>query len=263
MVNNFSIEKLEFYRQIAIKTGNVLSYIEKELSDYNRLSEHIYNTSKIEGNTITRDDIHSLLVKINPLHEIRDKYEAKELLEVEGMLSASRLLYENLDKVILTEDFILDLHESVYNPVADITRGIYGGEYRRYGSYTYRKDGTKKEYLDERYIEDYIQDMIFYYNNSKPKTLEDICLLKLEFIHIHPFGDGNGRVSRLLLNWALATNGYPPIIIKWEEKREYINTLNSFENGRDPAEFTEFVGKKLIEIYKDMTKASENEIVEF
>ena len=53
-----------------------------------------------------------------------------------------------------------------------------------------------------------------------------------ELIRIHPFADGNGRVTRIAKNWMLMYNLYPPIFINDAvEKKEYINTLsNSFKN---------------------------------
>ena len=47
------------------------------------------------------------------------------------------------------------------------------------------------------------------------------CYLHGEFVKIHPFVDGNGRTARLLLNFELIKNGYPPVIIKNEDRVEY------------------------------------------
>ena len=51
------------------------------------------------------------------------------------------------------------------------------------------------------------------------------CLLHGEFVKIHPFVDGNGRTARLLLNFELIKNGYPPVIIKNEDRADYYDAL--------------------------------------
>lgn len=96
-----------------------------------------------------------------------------------------------------------------------------------------------------------LDKMIFYFRNSS-KSIKDICRLKLDFIHIHPFGDGNGRVSRILLNWALISSGYIPIIIEWTEKRKYIDSMDLYGINGNSREFDRYIINKLEKQYKNM-----------
>ena len=61
--------------------------------------------------------------------------------------------------------------------------------------------------------------------------LELAALAHYKFVYIHPFYDGNGRVSRLLMNLVLLQAGYPPVIINVEDKHEYYQRLQMANDG--------------------------------
>lgn len=60
------------------------------------------------------------------------------------------------------------------------------------------------------------------------------------FLQIHPFGDGNGRVARLLLNYMLVMSNKPPINLEVEDREEYIETINAAVNSKDYTKLAEF-----------------------
>lgn len=66
-----------------------------------------------------------------------------------------------------------------------------------------------------------------------------------KFIKIHPFGDGNGRVSRALLNWMLRLKNIPPIYIDDKCRNEYYNALSAIDKDGDYIPFILLVEKKL------------------
>lgn len=74
--------------------------------------------------------------------------------------------------------------------------------------------------------------------------IERATILHGEFVKIHPFLDGNGRISRLLLNFELMRNNYPPIIIEKEERFIYYDVLEKGLLTGDWNEFIKFVVKK-------------------
>ena len=90
--------------------------------------------------------------------------------------------------------------------------------------------------------------MIDDYNNSD-KSIEDISAMLIEFINIHPYGDGNGRTQRLLLKWALLSIGHEPIYINVEDRAEYVE----FMEDEDVQGFTYYIYEKLILKYKEYT----------
>ena len=69
-------------------------------------------------------------------------------------------------------------------------------------------------------------DAIDRFNNSD-RELIDILKFKLDFVRIHPFMDGNGRLSRLIMNGLLTAKGYPRIIIRNQDKGFYYDAIES------------------------------------
>ncbi|MBN1157265.1 Fic family protein, partial [Candidatus Woesearchaeota archaeon] len=80
-----------------------------------------------------------------------------------------------------------------------------------------------------------LKEYIFWYNCNKKrfKPLVLAAVIHNQFENIHPFQDGNGRVGRLLLNFILLKNRYPPINIHLENRREYYNILQEYRNNHD------------------------------
>lgn len=76
------------------------------------------------------------------------------------------------------------------------------------------------------------------------------CFLHGEFVKIHPFIDGNGRTARLLLNFELIQSGYPPVVIKTENRADYYDALDKAHTTND---YTDF-----IKIIVDLVNESEN-----
>jgi Fic family protein len=67
--------------------------------------------------------------------------------------------------------------------------------------------------------------------------LELAALAHLKFESIHPFGDGNGRIGRILMNFILNKNGYPMLDIKYEKRNSYYNALEMAQVKKDERKF--------------------------
>ena len=68
------------------------------------------------------------------------------------------------------------------------------------------------------------------------------------FVQIHPFTDGNGRASRLMMNWLLMRNGFPPVIIEARNKEEYYRAIEDADKGSHQP-FSKFLAHQLLEQY--------------
>ena len=77
--------------------------------------------------------------------------------------------------------------------------------------------------------------MQWYHENLLDQALHPVLFateFHYRFIRIHPFDDGNGRLARLLMNFILMQKGYPPAIIKTEDKANYFNALQQADAGQ-------------------------------
>ena len=79
--------------------------------------------------------------------------------------------------------------------------------------------------------------------------IERVARFHLEFESIHPFIDGNGRTGRLLMNFELMQNGYPPINVKFTDRKRYYEAFDSFSRNQDANPMinliTEYVTERL------------------
>jgi Fic family protein len=75
-------------------------------------------------------------------------------------------------------------------------------------------------------------------------------LTHLKFVTIHPFGDGNGRLSRLLMNYVLNKNGYPMLIIPYSQRKSYYTALERSQLKKDENIFILWFFKRCLKEYK-------------
>ncbi len=97
-----------------------------------------------------------------------------------------------------------------------------------------------------------MQNLVMEYKNEW-KSFHPVLratLLRGEFAKIHPFFDGNGRTSRLLLNFELMRGGYTPIIIKKEHRAQYYEALDHAHTTKDYHPFLDFVANLVVESEK-------------
>lgn len=150
-----------------------------------------HHTTAIEGNTLTLIETKMILDdKIVP-----KETTLFELDQVRGHAEAWSYVKSNvLSGIVITENVIKDIHERVVP-----ARGI-GGLYRNVP--------------------------VFIKEFSNP--VERAAWIHAEFVKIHPFQDGNGRTARLLLNYSLLLDDYPPINIKKDNVEEYFASLEEY-----------------------------------
>ncbi|MBI4546069.1 MAG: Fic family protein, partial [Gemmatimonadetes bacterium] len=67
------------------------------------------------------------------------------------------------------------------------------------------------------------------------------ALAHLDFVAVHPFPDGNGRIARLLMNLCLVTAGLPWVTIRTDDRLRYVKALEAATVGDDARPFARFV----------------------
>jgi len=178
--------------------------------------EFVYNTNAIEGSTVERDDVPIILHKKTT--------SDPEELETKGVAKAINYIKETKEE--LTLEFIKKLHKTCFTGSKS-----FSGEFRKVDVVIKNSRGeimhagTPKEQVVYS-----LKDLIRWYdtNKHKFKPLVLAAIIHNQFEHIHPFQDGNGRVGRLLLNYILIKNNYPPINIQLDDRAEYYHSLQEY-----------------------------------
>lgn len=95
-------------------------------------------------------------------------------------------------------------------------------------------------------------------NRKRTHPLELATRLHNRLVQIHPFTDGNGRTARLLANWVLLQNKFPPLIVEAHDREEYYRAIESADAGSDEP-MAKFLAMQLLKQYTLTVKSSEGE----
>ncbi|MBQ8902160.1 MAG: Fic family protein [Bacilli bacterium] len=195
--------------------------------------EWTYNSNGIEGNTLTLRETQIVLEGIT----IGGK-SIKEHLEVINHEKAILFLDDLVkDKDPITEWNIKNIHGLILKEIDNDNAGKYRNENVVIKGATHiPPDYVKIPELMERLILNYKS-----WSNYHP--IIKSALLHGELVKIHPFIDGNGRTSRLLMNLDLMNSGYNPVIIKKEDRLEYYEALDKAHLTSDYTEFVKLIIK--------------------
>jgi Fic family protein len=90
----------------------------------------------------------------------------------------------------------------------------------------------------------------YHKNKGKIHPVELAAIAHLKFVTVHPFADGNGRISRLIMNFILHKKGYPMLDIKYEGKNSYYNALEKSHLKKEDRTFLQWLVKRYIKEYR-------------
>lgn len=180
--------------------------------------EYTHNSTAIEGNTLTLMETKVLLedgISIGGKH-------LRELYEAVNHRNAYRYVKECIqNELSLNEKIVKDIHAILMDHI------FTGGIYRNFDVYISGAQHTPPS-PNEMYhqIKNFYVDLTWKGKEWNP--IELAAWTHAEFVRIHPFPDGNGRTSRLIMNYQLLANGFPAISIAKENRLEYFNALESY-----------------------------------
>ena len=181
---------------------------------------HTYHSDAIEGNTLTLQETKLVLEEGVTIggKPLKDHLEAKNDAEAFDLMVTLVQV-----KIPISQEIIQQIHEIV-------TRGILeeSGKYRTKNVRIIGSKTTPPSYLK------IVKLMEKYTSNIKKLKLHPIkkaTFLHHEFVRIHPFLDGNGRVSRLITNLYIMNQGYPPIVLKKEDRCKYYQALQKADDS--------------------------------
>jgi Fic family protein len=205
----------------------------------NFMVKFTYNTNRIEGNTLTLKDTARLLEEgTTP----KDKPH-KDVKETE----AHRRVFEKMmdEKSDLILNLVLAWHKDLFKDTdLEIAGKIRNNEVAISGSRFEPPKSIELDYL--------LRSFFQWYNNHKKNNhpVELAALVHLKFVTIHPFTDGNGRMSRLLMNFILHKNGFPLLDIQYINRNMYYTALERSQTKEDDRIFVRYLIKRYIKEYR-------------
>lgn len=193
--------------------------------------EYTHNSTAIEGNTLT-------LIETKLVLEDGISVGGKSLREIYESVNhkkAYRYVKDCIAKGLpLDEKIIKEIHALLVDNI------IVGGVYRSvdvYISGAQHNPPSPNEMYKQ--VKDFYADLTW---KSKELNLVELAAwTHAEFVKIHPFPDGNGRTSRLIMNYQLMANGFPAISIAKENRLEYFNTLEAYAVEGNLEPFAEMI----------------------
>lgn len=207
--------------------------------DQKFMLEFNYNSNHIEGNTLTYGQTEMLLM----FGKVDGNAKMQDLEEMKASNVGLKMVKEAAqDKnQPLSEYFIRVLHQTllredytVYRQLPDGTNTSYivhAGQYKTRPNSVITITGERFEYASPEETPALMKDLIEWYNQEEQAgtitPIELASLFHYRYIRIHPFEDGNGRISRLIVNYILYRHGYPMIIVRSDDKDKYLDALNS------------------------------------
>ncbi|OAD52675.1 Adenosine monophosphate-protein transferase FICD like protein [Eufriesea mexicana] len=196
--------------------------------------QHIYHTVGIEGNTMN-------LAQTRAIVETRTAVAGKSIdehNEILGLDAAMKYINATLVNKVgsITIKDILEIHMRVLGHVDP----VQGGQFRR--TQVYVGGHIPPGPGDIHYL---MEEFALWLNSERAIRMHPVryaALAHYKLVHIHPFSDGNGRTSRLLMNMILMQAGYPPVIIHKQHRHTYYENLQIANTG-DVQPFVRFIAE--------------------
>ena len=220
------LQKKEQLRQIR-------KYIPKEaLESFDKSFdvEYAHNSTAIEGNTLT-------LVQTKAILEDGLSVGGKtlrEIYEVANHAKAFAYVKKRVEEGLpLDEVSMKDIHALLMENI--LTGGVYRSVEVRISGAGFKPPAPNEMYWQ---VKNFFQDLPY---RTDLNPIELAAWTHAEFVKIHPFVDGNGRTSRMLMNYQLMAEGFLPISIAKEDRVEYFEALEAYAVDGSLVPFAEMV----------------------
>jgi Fic family protein len=221
-------------------------FIEKKenryLKELKRIAtiESIGSSTRIEGSSLSDPEIEKLLADLTIT-----KFNSRDEQEVLGYYEALSIIFDNYKAIPLTENYLKQLHKILLQYSNKDTK--HRGNYKTSSNTVVAKYPGGQEKIIFKTTEPYLVDkemfeLISWVNNQlKNKSLHPLIIIAIfiyEFLSIHPFQDGNGRLSRLFTTALLLQYGY--LFVQYislehiieKKKKEYYQALMAGQKNR-------------------------------
>ena len=214
-----------------------------------------YNSNAIEGNKLTYGETLTLLLygitaDGKPLRDHLDIIGHQDAVElmldmVKGDRSLRQTDVRQLHQIMLKQDYP---QYAVTPDGRRVFRTIHVGTYKREPNHVVTFTGDKHYYAEPSAVPGLMRELLDWYVTAEKGSVHPLVqasVLHHEFVAIHPFDDGNGRIGRILMNFVLMRGGYPPAVIPVTKRREYYESLMAADAG-DYIPLTQYIGQRLL-----------------
>ena len=218
-----------------------------------------YNSGKIENDEITYHDTREVFNK-NGVTSYTGS--TKTLFEIQNSKAAYERMLTAFDtKQTIDEEFLKEIQMTLTNGTYDERRYQIGerpGEYKHHDYVTGKNEvGASVDDVQEEVCEllDELKDI------DDKNALVAAAYFHAKFENIHPFSDGNGRVGRLLMNYILLIHNHPPITIYEEDRKNYYNALEKFDEELELNCLIDFLKSQLVKTWVKQLNKSKQKIL--
>lgn len=216
------IEELTIKKQRLDSLKPIPKITLKTLEDWLKV-ELTYSSNAIEGNTLSRRETAeviergiSAVISGKPLKDLLEAQNHAEALEFVKELAKKRRGHQ-----FITEEDVKTIHRIIFKGIDDKWAGIY----RQVGVFV---RGSNAEFPSPKEIPKLMRNFVNWLQSQQETHPVQVAAdAHFKFVSIHPFVDGNGRTTRLLMNLILILNGYPTAIIRNEDRSAYLAAFDS------------------------------------
>lgn len=207
-------QRLDAYRPFSVDLiANLREWFRIELT---------YTSNAIEGNTLSRAETALVVEKGLTV----DGKTLQEHLEAVNHAQAFDWVMQRIQssKQDIKESTILDLHQRILQKIDDTNAG-------RYRTIPVRIAGSSVIMPNAMKVPQLMEEFVSWLQKNEVHALTLAVDAHFKLVSIHPFVDGNGRTARLLMNLILMQAGYPPAIIRKEDRKQYITSIEKAQLG--------------------------------
>lgn len=189
-----------------------------------------YNSNKIEGSHLSEDETEDIFVTNSYIPKSDDVVKLDDLIEMKNHFRLFDYMLDIYEKK-LDKNIIIEMNKILKRGTSDEDNPRYNvGGFKivpnKIGLINVINTSSPKDTPRD------IDNLLSWYNSLKNITIEDIIEFHYKFEKIHPFGDGNGRVGRMIMFKECLKNDIMPFIILDSDKPFYLRGLKNYENDK-------------------------------
>ena len=189
-----------------------------------------YNSNKIEGSHLTEDETEEIFETNSFIPKDDTAIKVDDLIEMKNHFRLFDYMIDIIDDD-LTKENIIEMNKILKRNTSDEDNPRYNvGGFKIVPNKIGLINVIETSHPDN--VEEDMDKLLNWYRNIKEITLEDIIEFHVRFERIHPFGDGNGRVGRIIMFKECLKNNIIPFIILDKDKPYYIRGLKEYKNDK-------------------------------